>query len=307
MKAITLRTTILIFLLVLTAGAFAKDPIWFNSGVNNRDITFSPDGNVLLTTIVAPKNQFSIIAVSYKKAHATNEEHTWTPLQVAPFSGEHQDIEAAFHPNGHWVYFASKRPKPDRDGSDWDLWRVSYSEGNWGEPENLGDAVNSTADEFYPSLTIEGTLYFTATRTDTLGLEDLYLSRLEDNKYSVVENLGAPVNSVAYEFNAFIAPDESYLIFGGQRRPEETGGGDLYIARKVNGEFEEPQLLGADINSTRLDYCPYVFGDRFYFTTEFPDDAELGTVERINSWYQSPGNGLGDIYSVPLDYIFRPQ
>ena len=138
MKAITLRTTILIFLLVLTAGAFAKDRIWFNSGVNNRDITFSPDGNILLTTIVAPKNQFSIIAVSYKKAHADNEEHTWTPLQVAPFSGEHQDIEAAFHPNGHWVYFASKRPKPDRDGSDWDLWRVSYSEGNWGEPGKPG-------------------------------------------------------------------------------------------------------------------------------------------------------------------------
>jgi hypothetical protein len=307
----------------MTGSVKAKEPLWFNSGVNNRDITYSADGSLLLTTIVAPKNQFSVIAFSRRigaegadgsiraegsiSAEGSNSQQDWSPLKVAPFSGEYADIEASFHPNGRWVYFASKRPKPDREGDDWDLWRVSYSRESWGEPENLGGAVNSTGNEFYPSVTNSGTLYFTATREDSLGFEDLYLSRLDNDRYTTAENVGAPVNSAAYEFNAFIAPDESYLIFGGQRRPEETGGGDLYIAHRVNGQFDEPQLLGADINSTRLDYCPYVFGDRFYFTTEFPDDAELGTVEKITNWYQSPGNGLGDIYSVPLDYILRPR
>jgi len=88
--------------------AAEKSPVWFNSGINNRDITFSPDGNLILTTVVAPKNQFSVIAMS------ENIDGRWSALETAPFSGEFQDIEAAFHPNGNWVYFASKRPKPDR-------------------------------------------------------------------------------------------------------------------------------------------------------------------------------------------------
>jgi len=278
-----------------------KSPVWFNSGMNNRDITFSPDGNLILTTVVAPKNHFSVIAMS------ENIDGRWSALETAPFSGEFQDIEAAFHPNGDWVYFASKRPKPDRDGTDWDLWRVSYSSDGWGEPEHLGDSVNTDKNEFYPSLTKNGTLYFTATREDSLGHEDLYRSPQSDGRHTLVENVGGPVNSPAYEFNAFIAPDESYLIFGGQLREGEVGGGDLYISHRENGSFKKPALLGSNINTPQLDYCPMVFGDQFYFTSEAPIETDLRSVRNIERWYQSPGNGLGDVYSVPMTDILHHE
>lgn len=286
-------------MLLFTCHTHAKEPLWFNSGMNNRDITFSPDGMLMLTTVVAPKNQFSLIALSTKKNGA------WTELEVAPFSGKHPDLEAAFHPDGDWVYFASRRPKPGREGNDWDLWRVSWSGEYWGTPENLGRHINTTADEFYPSVTRDGTIYFTATREEGLGHEDLYSSKLEQGQYLHVTNLGEPVNSAAYEFNAFIAPDETYLIFGSQLREGETGGGDLYISMKQATGFSAPRLLPPSINTMRLDYCPTVFNGRFYFTTEQPADIDLGTVQKIADWYQSPGNGLGDIYSVPLADILN--
>ena len=150
-------------------------------------------------------------------------------------------------------------------------------------------------------------LQIPATRQDGLGKEDLYRAVATDNKYTSVENVGAPVNSPAFEFNAFIAPDESYLIFGAQGRNDEVGGGDLYISFRIDGKFEAPRLLSNQINTGRLDYCPTVFEQRLYFTSERVVDRSLSTTEQLAHWYESPGNGLGDIYWVDFDKILSPD
>ncbi len=269
-----------------------------SSGLNNRDITFSADGNLILTTIMSPKNLFAVIAMSRREAGG------WSDLEVAPFSGEYQDIEAMFSPDGTMVYFASKRPKPGREGDDWDLWRVAYDGKSFGEPEHLGDAVNSRGNEFYPSVASNGNLYFTATREDGVGSEDIFLATLDgDGSYSNVTVLGDGVNTTTNEFNAFVAPDESYLVFGSQRRPDEIGGGDLYISWREDDQFGPAQLLpGAGINTSRLDYCPYVFKDRFYFTSERATAIPAGnkSIQTIEALFTQPGNGLGDLYSLPV-------
>ena len=269
---------------------------WVSSGLNNRDITFSADGNTLLTSIMSPKNLFAAIAISHKV------DGSWSELQIAPFSGRHQDIEAMFTPDGKQVFFSSKRPKPDRDGDDWDIWQVSYNNGTWSEPVNPGGPINSTGDEFYPSIASNNNLYFTATREEGKGAEDIFRAIYENGEYSTIESLGDGVNTKNYEFNAFVAPDESYLIFGSQRREGEVGGGDLYISRNKGGKFQAAILLGVDINTKRLEYCPYVFEGRFYFTSERAHQFEgRFSYESLKTAFSSPGNGLGNIYSVPLN------
>ncbi len=290
--------TLFILLLPLLAGA--KEGVWFNTGVNNRDITFSPDGNVMLTTVMAPKNLHSIIVMSVR------EGDEWSPLEAAPFSGEFPDIEPAFTPDGEFLYFASKRPGTAGEQVSWDIWRVSFSDGHWGVPENLGSPVNSFGNEFYPSITRDGVLYFTATREGGLGKEDLYRATPnEQGNYTSIENVGPPVNSEAYEFNAFIAEDESYLIFGSQGRASDIGGGDLYISFRKDDEFGEPALLPAPINTTKLDYCPMVYDGRFYFTSELPATDMPSSMAEMLNWYQSPGNGFGDIYSVNMEELLQ--
>ena len=276
----------------------APEPHWVNSGLNNRDITFSPDGDVLLTTIMSPKNLFAAIAVSHKI------DGEWAPLEIAPFSGEHQDIEAMFAPDGMRLFFSSKRPKPDRDGDDWDIWEVAYNAGAWSEPVNLGAPVNTTGDEYYPSIANNSNLYFTATREGGMGGEDIYRAIFRDGRFIRVENLGDGVNKETYEFNAFVAPGESYLIFGSQRRQGELGGGDLYLSVRKEGVFQSATMMQGGVNSKRLDYCPSVFNGRLYFTSERTIPLGVATdIEALSAAFRAPGNGLGDIYSVPFEPI----
>jgi len=275
-----------------------------NSGMNNRDITISPDGKTLYTSVTSPKNDHAVILQSHL------ENGVWRKPELAPFSGQYPDIEPMYSPDGSKLFFASKRPKPDREGDDWDIWYMVKTGQHWSTPKNAGPEVNSTGNEFYPSIAANGNLYFTATREDGVDSEDIYVARQlkegpDSATYSKAEVVKGQVNTKTYEFNAFVAADESYLIYGSQRREGEIGGGDIYISfRDSEGKFGEGALLPVTVNTNKLDYCPYVWRDTFFFTSErrvVLDNIESATM--LKQKFNAPGNGLGDIYSIKLDQI----
>ncbi|MCB1644289.1 MAG: PD40 domain-containing protein [Pseudomonadales bacterium] len=288
-----------------TASTTSAELHWVSDGFNNRDLTLSPAGDELFTTLMSPKNVGAAILYARKTADG------WTPLEVAPFSGVWTDIEPMFAPDGQRLFFVSQRPKPDRPGSDWDIWFVERTEHGWSEPINPGAPVNTDGNEFYPSVTADGTLYFTADRQEYGASEDILRSRWTRDGYLKVERVPGEANTSTFEFNSFIAADESYLIFGSQRREGEMGGGDLYISyRRQDGSFGPGQLLPAPVNSTRLDYCPFVHTNeqgesRLYFTSErlISHDRASLTVTEIRSRFTGPGNGMGDIYSISTDIL----
>jgi WD40-like Beta Propeller Repeat len=181
--------------------------------------------------------------------------------------------------------------------------------GKWETPVNLGENVNSKEDEFYPSVGKTGNIYFTATREYGIGKEDIFVSRFENNKYSNAIPLDTNVNSTLYEFNAFVSPDESFIIFTAYGRKDDIGRGDLYISKKnANGGWEKAVNMGGQINSPFLDYCPFVSFDKktFYFTSERTNTKLLydksKTFTDFNSFLNKPGNGNGDIYCIPFNF-----
>ncbi len=139
----------------------------------------------------------------------------WSPAQVAPFSGVNSDQDPAFSPDGQRLFFASNRPQ-NGSGPDELGYRIFYVEretGGWGSAKSVGEAINQGLTQFAPSVAEDGTLYFTADYPDGMGLWDIYRSRLVNGAYQPPENLGAPINTEEYEFNPFIAPDQSYIIY----------------------------------------------------------------------------------------------
>ncbi len=58
-------------------------------------------------------------------------------------------------------YFLSTRPDGDEAVGDQDIWYVERNGSGWSLPVNLGEPVNTDGGEFFPSLTRDGTLYFT--------------------------------------------------------------------------------------------------------------------------------------------------
>ncbi len=230
-----------------------------------RDLAISPDGQEVFFTRQGQHWKDQTIYRIFKIAGAG-----WSRPEIASFSGQYRDLEPFFSPDGKRLFFASARPKPNREGEDVDIWMMEKKPGGWGPPVNAGPAINSEKDEYYPSVTRSGHLYFTAERNGGIGKEDIYRAAFKNGEWLPAEPLDTGVNGTGYEFNAFIAPDESYLVFTAYGRPDDTGRGDLYWSkRKPDGSWEKAINLKA-ANSDQLDYCPFVSPDGkiLYYSSE---------------------------------------
>jgi Tol biopolymer transport system component len=181
----------------------------------------------------------------------------------------------------------------------------------WSTPASLGPDVNTESQEYYPSVSKSGTLYFSSNREGGKGSVDIYRSRLVNGKYSKPENLGDEINSKYYDGDPYIAPDESFLIFVSYNRPDSLGDGDLYVSLNQNGRWTTPKHLSAPVNSSALDFCPNMSpdGKYFFFTSErgFADQplTKPLTYEQLSKQIRSSGNGLGDIYQIDAKAILN--
>ncbi len=146
-------------------------------------------------------------------------------------------------------------------------------------------------EDYYPTLTREGTLYFSSNRPGGFGENDVYRARRLNGQWTAPENLGRPVSSEFREFDPFIAPDESYVIFA-STRPGGLGGADLYVSfRERNGAWGEPKNMGPGVNSPASDYTPMLSPDGKYL------------------FFTSGREGQDDIFWVDAGVIaaLRPQ
>lgn len=81
---------------------------------------------------------------------------------LLPFNTARRESGVAVDPDGRWVVFASEGLGGE-GGSD--LFVVVREDDEWGQPVNLGSAVNSSADDSAPEVTADGRiLLFTSSR-----------------------------------------------------------------------------------------------------------------------------------------------
>ncbi|NOS93805.1 MAG: hypothetical protein HOP30_17955, partial [Cyclobacteriaceae bacterium] len=198
-----------------------------NTFLNERDFALAPDGREIYFTISTPKSTFQTIVFCQRLKNGE-----WSAPKVPSFAGTYSDLEPAFSADGNTLYFASNRPLEGKEVKDFDLWRVKRSSNGWEIPEHLGNTINTQADEFYPSITNSGNLYFTAQYKGGVGREDIYMAQFINGSFQKPVVLDTAVNSKMYEFNAFVAPDESYILFTSYGRKDDMGGGDLYLSVK---------------------------------------------------------------------------
>lgn len=271
-----------------------------STSINERDFALSPDGNEIFFTISTPKSSFQTIVYCRKE-----KQGSWTSPVVAPFAGQFSDLEPAFTPDGNTLFFSSNRPLTGNSAKDFDIWKVTRVGSSWGTPENVGLPINTTADEFYPSVTKYGNLYFTAAYEGGVGKEDIYISIFKNGAYLNPTALDTAVNSRFYEFNSFVSPDENYILFTSYGRKDDTGGGDLYISLKnAEGKWQTARNL-KELNSRQLDYCPFVSpdGKSLFITSERHQlpvsfNNSKATYRNVVDIVQSPLNGTGNLYWI---------
>lgn len=137
---------------------------------------------------------------------------------------------------------------------------------------------------------------------------DIYRCKWENGQYSEPENLGDSINTRFAEFEPYIAPDESFMIFMAGRA-EGLGGFDFYVSCNQNGVWSGAKNLGTPINSPGNELSPQISPDGKYFffssTRGFTDEPlpkRLNYKELLDKLH-SPGNGLGDIYQVDVSAL----
>ena len=291
------------------AGYGLPEPRLFGEGIISTGDTelnaaFTPDGTTLYFSKRTPRLQFWAIVVS------SFQQGAWRTPEVATFSGQHNDVDPFVSPDGSKLLFISSRSGQTR--GDYDIWIVDRLPSGWGTPRHVPAPVNTESQEYYPTVSLDGTLYFSSTRAGGSGRGDLYRSKLIDGRYEEPENLGPTVNSEFFDGDPFIAPDQSYLIFASYGRPDGLGDGDLYISYQRNGGWTKPVNLGSTINSSALEFCPIVSPDgRYLFFTSERGFADQPQPRRLNysqlvRQIRSPRNGLGDIYQIDISRLPGP-
>ncbi len=284
-----------------------------SNGMANRDVAISPDGKEMYFGIHTPDFSYSSILVT-KEINGI-----WTKPEVLPFATnpKYMHLEPALSKDGNKLFFLSTMPNDGTNKpSDEDIWCVDRTEDGWGEPYNLGEPVNSKGHEFFPSLTDDNTIYFT--RRDPGQREEfIYRSKFNNGKYETAEKLPKQVNCGKNRFNAFVAPDESYVIVPVVGMEDGLGGVDYYIVfRNKDDTWNEPINMGSKINSpTGANWSMYVTHNQEYIfymaTKELPEENLPETInyDFFSNLKDSPLNGNPDIFWVDAKIIekLRPK
>ena len=268
--------------------------------IDKFNTSFSPDGHTIYYTATSQK--LGITGIAYQ---TFNEGHFGEPEFVPFVSPDIPMADVQISPDGNTMLFSTFKDYEGKpEGFNFNIWTSTLENGTWQEPVPLGDPIASTGNEFYPVLTENGTLYF---NSDKSGNSDLYFSTFENGQYQEPIPLPENINSKNREADAFIARDESYLIFVRVDEPDGFGNSDLYISfREGENIWSDPVNMGANINSNQIDGSPYVTPDGAYliFTTgRLSDDIK----EKATSSYRdfkaiasSSENGALNFYIVTL-------
>ena len=240
------------------------------------NIIISPDGNEIYFSRSRPSSPTAIMVM-------INKEGKWHAPRVASFSGQYSDMDPSMSKDGTKIFFGSTRPTGNVNAQGCDIWLVErLKPGNWSDPRNIGEPVNTPMNDNYPTLTKAGTIYYQSKGHGGKGGLDIFRSELINGTYTKPENLGEAINSKYNDFDAFIATDESYLIFSSSNRPEGFGSGDLYVSfRKKDESWTQAKNMGVTINTSSMEYCPKVSpnGKYLFFTSSRSGNGDIYWVD----------------------------
>ena len=217
----------------------------------------------------------------------------WSPPEPLPFLDKYQAGDFTIAPDGKTMVFASNifidEIGSEREGAN--IWIVKKTAAGWTEPKHIGLEINTKYHESYPSLAANNNLYFFSRRPGGYGDSDLYMSRFIEGEYRDPVNLGPKLNTRYHEWDTYIAPGESYMVYC-STMPGGLGEDDLYVTfKKQDGSWSEPVHMGTEINSDKSENRPYVSPDGRYL------------------FYTSTKKGNRDIYWVDAKIIeaLRPR
>ncbi|MEP2101669.1 MAG: serine hydrolase [Parasphingorhabdus sp.] len=235
-----------------------------------------------------------------------------TPKVFAPgiVSTEHRDFSPFFSPDMREFYFTRKNLESEKwslisyrsENNRWResvirprVWRPNISPD--GKTMHLGKYYMERTDNGWSEIKSLGPMFdredlgimrLSASASGTYILDDykgdnvIRISTLKDGKREEPRPLGKEINTGKLNAHPFIAPDESYIIWDGER-DGGFGGIDLWISfKQQDGSWGDAINMGPEINTIGREASAYVTPDGkylFFNRTVPPAEGDIYWVD----------------------------
>ena len=137
---------------------------------------------------------------------------------------------------------------------------------------NMGDSINSPASEYFPTVSIQDSL-FLFMRRKNLSREDFYASNMGVHGFSAAIPLSDTLNFAAKKGSMSLSADLQTLYYAADYAEQGYGRYDIYKVQRSAWGWSKPKNLGQRINSDFWDSAPSIApdGNSIYFASNRPD------------------------------------
>ncbi|MEQ8903881.1 OmpA family protein [Ekhidna sp.] len=203
-----------------------RDPVVFHRGLNSEyhegPLVFYDGNKIIFTRAGIPNKNNAESHLELYYAEYDSRKDQWVNMKPLPFNDPNYSVgQPAISKDGKTLVFSSNMPV-GYGGTD--LYVSKLRDGQWSEPENLGEFINSAGDDMFPYLINENELIFSSDGHGGLGDLDLFRAPLNASSHDEVKNLGYPFNS-------------SYADFG--FISDSLGRTGFFTSNRKNGGFDD--------------------------------------------------------------------
>jgi outer membrane protein OmpA-like peptidoglycan-associated protein/tetratricopeptide (TPR) repeat protein len=256
-----------------------SEPMPFGNKINSKfhesTPVFTRDGKTMYFTrnnyLDGKKGEDSKKITLLKLYKSTFENDKWSDATELSFnSNQYSTAHPMLNLDDKILYFVSDMPGTIGQS---DLFKVAINEdGSFGNPENLGETINTEGRETFPFISDDNELYFASDGRPGLGGLDIYVSKIEkSNTFSDVQNVGSPINGPQDDF-AFMIDSKSRNGFFSSNRDGGKGFDDIYKfteTRKLDCQQKLAGIVTDQEERTALANVKVsLFDEKFQFVKE---------------------------------------
>lgn len=148
---------------------------------------------------------------------------------------------------------------------------------------NMGPLINGAGDEFYPTITADGSRMVFSIRPLNKDSSDIYMSVFKNGAWSQPRPV-TELNTSFDEQTPYISPDGTTIVFSSNRegsiRPPKVSGkvyyytNDLYISKFSDGRWSEPEPIEGDVNTEENERAPSLSRDgKILYFSRYPGNT----------------------------------
>lgn len=281
-----------------------KDKLWKEikrTNPHDGPISFSADNKTAVLTVNQNEvDQVGRIKFSRLELKIYREKNGVWSEEIFPYNNKTYSVGHGVIDEKGDLFFASDKPG-GKGGVD--IYKCSYKNGSWSEPENLGNKVNTWRDEVFPFISNNGTLYFSSNGWPGNGGLDIFY---QENQNATPKHIGNPINTNADDFGIYVDENTGRGFLSSNRNAFKD---EIYTISKPVYKIEAEIVLSTCDNKPLAKQLISVKNLKTNVEEKLTTDdkGKITVKPSINTSYQFSYAGEGNSIACSIEKTFDKE